>query len=130
MRKLLPILAASQAGGILLADRGCLSPEAALVAGATAVALGATVVRGARGRAALGVLAAAAAGALALGVRLEAAAAGRPAAPVELTLSGTVRATSAGPTWMRVDLADVVADEKAAASPPARIRVVGRRTPP
>jgi competence protein ComEC len=130
LRKLLPVLAASLAGGIFLADWGCVSPEAALVAGATAVALGATVVRGARGRAALGAVAAAAAGALALGTQLEAAALGRPVAPVELTLTGSVRETAAGATWMRVDLADVVASEDGVVFAPARVRVVGRRTPP
>jgi competence protein ComEC len=130
VRGLLPLLALSQAAGILLADWGAVSPEAALVAGATALVLGATVVRGARGRAGLGALAAASAGALALGSQLDAAAAARPGVARERTVSGTVRASTAGETWLRLDLVDVVDADGNAPGPPARVRLLGRRSPP
>jgi competence protein ComEC len=129
LRRLLPILAAAQAVGILLADRGLLPVDAALVAGATAIALGATVARGAA-RAGLATVAAVAAGALALGGQLEAASRWRPRAPLEVTLEGTVQNAASGEGWMRVDLAEVSAAEPGAPRLPGRVRVLDRPTPP
>jgi competence protein ComEC len=119
----------AQALGILLADRGLLRVDAALVAGATAIALGATVARRAPARAGLAGVAAVAAGALALGDQLEAATAWRPRAPLEVTLEGTVQGSGAGEGWTLVDLTEVVAAEPGAPQLPRRVRIFGRPTP-
>ncbi len=130
LRHLLPILAVCQILGIVAADRGWVAPDAALVAGATAVAMGGLLARSARARSSFAALAAAAAGALALGNQLGEAARGWPLEPRELAIVGTVRNATAGVHWMRVDLVDVVAADRHAAPPASRVRVIGRRSAP
>jgi competence protein ComEC len=114
--------------GIALADRGVLSPPAALVVGATALLCGGVAARRPRVRWAAALLAAAAAGALALGERLEAASRARPAEAIECTLEGTVRAVARWENGVRVDLGDVVAVGRGDPAIPERVRLYGEAT--
>jgi competence protein ComEC len=116
--------------GIVLADRGVLLPASAFALGAVALACAGLAARHPRVRRVAAVLLAAAAGALGLGQRLEAASRALPAEPVECTLEGTVQAVAAGPTWYRVDLADVVAVGDGDPPVAERVRLYGEPTPP
>ncbi|MEE9609080.1 MAG: ComEC/Rec2 family competence protein, partial [Myxococcota bacterium] len=113
----------------MLADRGLLRPDAALVLGASALGLGAACLRSAVGLAVLAAVCACAAGALALGAQLDAAARWRPAGPVELTIEGTVREATRGAGWLRVGLDAVVATEAGDPPVPERVVLLGARTP-
>jgi competence protein ComEC len=126
--RLLPILAASHAFGIWLADRTALTCVAALVCCAASLGAGITCRRP-RWRAACAALAALFAGALALGAQLERAARHRPLRPVARCVEGTVARVARFPTWMRVDLARVAATD-VGPPVPERVRVHGSRSPP
>ena len=98
----------------MLADRGILRADAALVLGITAAVIGALAARGPRSRAALALVTALSAGGFALGARLDAADRGRPLGVAELTLEATVRRVDRSPQWMRVELDEVIAVAPAA----------------
>jgi len=122
-RAALPALLAAHVAGIVLADRGALGPDAALVAGALAL-LGAALTRG-RARFAAALLATAGAGAFHVGVALEAADRAPPA-PVEATVDARVAEVLRTPHWTRVDLAGARGPLAGDPPVPHRIRVYVR----
>jgi competence protein ComEC len=123
----LPCLAGAQVLGILLADRGVLCLDAALVLGAGCVALGLALPAA---RAALALLLALAAGAAALAVRLDAAGRWEGHEAREIAVEATVREALGGPWGWRVELGDVVGVAPGRPAPPPRVRVLGQPTPP
>ena len=114
----------------MLADRGILRADAALVLGITAVVVGALAARGPRSRAGLALVTALAAGAFALGARFDAADRARPLQVAEFTVEATVQRTDRSPQWMRVELEDVVAVGAAATPVPRRVTLLDRPSPP
>jgi len=122
-RSALPALLAAHAAGILLADRGAMGPDAALVAGALGLA-GAALTRGC-GRFAAALLATTCAGALHLGIALEAADRAPPG-PVEATVDARVVEALRTPHWTRLDLAGARGPLAGDPPVPGRIRVYVR----
>jgi competence protein ComEC len=121
-------LALAQIAGILLADQGWLSRDAAFSLGAGCLALGAGARRStARAIGALGV--ACAAGGFALADRLDAAERARPPAPLEAALEGRVRSVRRLAGGFTLEL-DRVARADAGPRLPSSIRLGGPPTPP
>jgi competence protein ComEC len=111
----------------VLADRGLMRLDAAVVLGAGGLAL---AVAWPRPRGVLALVVACAAGAAALGVQLEGAARFRAPQARELDLEGTVRDVARSAGGWRVELDGVVAIGGSGPSPGRRVRLYGRPTPP
>jgi len=127
--RLLPLLAFAQVLGIWVADCGWIGLEVAAGLGGALLVAGLASARSALARTAIGVALAFLAGALSLAAPLDAATprAALPAQPV--VIEATVIDTTAGPDWVRVDVADARAVEPHAGLLPTRIRLLGRATP-
>jgi competence protein ComEC len=119
---LLLALAAAQAAGIVLADRGWLGTEAASALAIVALALGLRLRR-ARGMALAALGLAAAAGAASLSQRLDAAARFRPSAPEAVILEGSVTSVRREPSGLRIELCCLAAAPARAGAAGARARL-------
>ena len=130
LRGLLPLLVVAQAGGILLADRGGVRSELALLVAVLALAIGSVLRRSSRLRAGSAVVVCFCAGAAALEARLEAARFSPAGGTVEATIEGRVARVSQQPDWMWVELREVRNVEPAGPPLPRGVRVQGLPTPP
>ena len=130
VRPLLPLLVIAQAGGILLADRGWVRSEPALLLALLALAFGIAVRRCARLRAASAIVVACCAGAVALQGRLEAARFAPAGGAVESTVEGRVVRTARRADRVSVELRELRNADSGGPPLPAGIRIHGPPAPP
>jgi competence protein ComEC len=130
LRPLLPLLAAAQAAGILLADRVGIGREIALSVALFALLLGLVAKGSARLRAASAMIVFFFAGAVALETRLDAARFAPSGGVVEATIEGRVARVGRQLDWMWVELGRVRNPDPAGAALPRGVRIQGPPTPP